>query len=102
MDKEQSLNLILLHFLLIPAGQKFESVFELIDFEQYSVSCSQCHIHLIGQYLQVFKHRPIFIINCCHKCCLFQNNNAFLQKNFVFKSENKHQYIEFDSSLNFK
>ena len=35
---------------------------------------------------------------CDHKFCLIQKYHAFLLKNLVFKSENRHQYIEFDNT----
>ena len=49
-------------------------------------------------YKQVCKNRPIFKTICGHKWCLIQNYHAFLQKNLVFKSGNRHQHIEFDNT----
>ena len=64
-------------------------------------TCSQCYNSFTGLYLQVCKNRHIFKIICSHKCCLFQHYYAFVLKNLVFKSRNKHQHIEFDNTWGF-
>ena len=78
----------------------------VIEIKNYYISChikclcdknwhsmngfyTQCFKHFTGLYLKVCKSRPILFIICGHKCCLFQNNIAFLLKHLVFKSENK-------------
>ena len=44
---------------------------------------------LTGLYLQVWKNRAIIKTICGHKWSLIQNDQAFMLKNLVFKSENR-------------
>ena len=61
----------------------------------------QWYLSFTGLCFQACKNRHIFKIICSHKCCLFQHYYAFLLKNLVFKSRNKHQHIEFDNTWGF-
>ena len=61
-----------------------------------NMTCSQCYKRFTGLYLQVCKNRPTLKIISGHKCCLIPNYHAFLLKNLVFKSENRHHHGEID------
>ena len=63
-------------------------------------TCSQCYTRFTGLFTSL-QNRPTFKIICGHKFCLIQKYHAFLLKNLVFKSENRHQHIEFDNTWSY-
>ena len=63
------------------------------------LKCYECFINM---YLQVCKYRSFLIAASIVDCCQIQYTNACEQVLFVFKTENKHKCIEFDSACDCK
>ena len=67
----------------------------------YPIS-SQCYETSTGLYSQIRKYRAIFKIPFSHKYCQIHLSYDQQLNNSVFKSENKPEHIEFDSSCGYK